>query len=42
VIPSKGIKNISEKSLDTSDKTKSGALSKFKELVKKVVDCCIE
>ncbi|MCX6810790.1 MAG: hypothetical protein NTY30_03650 [Candidatus Berkelbacteria bacterium] len=41
-IPTKGIKNISPKALDKSDKTKSGALSKFKDLVKKVVDCCIE
>lgn len=33
---------IPEKSLDKSDTTKSGTLSKFKDLVKKVVDCCIE
>ncbi|PIU24039.1 hypothetical protein COT12_03170 [Candidatus Berkelbacteria bacterium CG08_land_8_20_14_0_20_39_8] len=42
VIPVKGIKNISEKSLDKSDKSKNGVLSKFKDLVKKVIDCCIE
>ncbi len=42
VIPTKGISSISEKSLDISDKTNSGALAKFKDLVKKVVDCCIE
>jgi len=41
-IPTKGIKNIGPKALDKSDKTKNGALSKFKDLVKKVVDCCIE
>jgi len=42
VIPTKGIKTIYPKALDKNDRTKSGALSKFKELVKKVVDCCIE
>lgn len=42
VIPTKNISNISEKSLDKNDRTKSGALAKFKDLVKKVVDCCIE
>lgn len=41
-IPTKNIKNISEKALDKNDQTKTGALSKFKELVKKVVDCCVE
>ena len=41
-IPTKGIKNIGSKALDKNDKSKSGALSKFKDLVKKVVDCCIE
>ncbi|MFA5157909.1 MAG: hypothetical protein WC451_01830 [Patescibacteria group bacterium] len=41
-IPTKNISKISAKSLDNKDKTKSGALAKFKDLVKKVVDCCIE
>lgn len=41
-IPTKGIKKISEKALDKTDRSKTGALAKFKELVKKVVDCCIE
>ena len=41
-IPTKGIKSISEKALNKKDAGKTGTLSKFKELVKKVVDCCIE
>jgi len=41
-IPTKGIEKISSKALDKNDRTKSGALAKFKDLVKKVVDCCIE
>ena len=41
-IPTKNISKISANSLDNTDKTKSGALSKFKDLIKKVVDCCIE
>jgi len=42
VVPTKGIKNISPVALNKDDKTKKGTLAKFKELVKKAVDCCIE
>ena len=41
-ISTKNFSKISEKSLNNKDVTKSGALSKFKDLVKKVIDCCIE
>ncbi|MCX6812588.1 MAG: hypothetical protein NTW79_03125 [Candidatus Berkelbacteria bacterium] len=41
-IPTAGISQISEKALSNSDRTQTGTLSKFKALVKKVVDCCIE
>lgn len=37
-----GVKKISENQLDKGDKKKIGILSKLQELVKKVVDCCIE
>lgn len=37
-----GVKKISENQLDKRDKKKIGILSKLQELVKKVVDCCIE
>jgi hypothetical protein len=41
-IPTKNISKISALALDKKDAGKTGTLSKFKDLVKKVVDCCIE
>jgi hypothetical protein len=37
-----GVKKISENQLDIEDKKKGGILGKLQDLVKKVVDCCIE
>lgn len=36
------IKKIEENQLNIHDKTKSGFLGKLGELVKKIIDCCIE
>jgi len=41
-IPVDNLKQIDDKALNTSDKSKNGVFAKFKDLVKKVVDCCIE
>jgi len=41
-IPVDNLKQIDNKALNTSDKSKNGVFAKFKDLVKKVVDCCIE
>lgn len=37
-----GVKKISENQMDIEDKKKGGILGKLQDLVKKVVDCCIE
>lgn len=42
VIDIGGVKKISENQLDIEDKKKTGILGKLGELVKKVIDCCIE
>jgi len=36
------VKKIDENQLDVHDKKKSGFLGKLGELVKKIIDCCIE
>jgi hypothetical protein len=36
------VKKISENQLNIHDKEKSGFLGKLKEVVKKIIDCCIE
>jgi len=42
VIPVDDLKKIDGRVINKSDKSKNGAFAKFKDLVKKVVDCCIE
>ena len=42
LVDTKNIEKIDEKSLNNSDDSKKGVLSSFKNIVKKVVDCCIE
>jgi len=41
-IPVDNLKKIDDRALSVHDKSKNGLFSKFKDLVKKVVDCCIE
>lgn len=41
-IDAENIKKIDDRALSKEDTTKSGFVGKLKELVKKVVDCCIE
>lgn len=36
------VKKIGENQLDVEDKKKTGILGKLHDLVKKVIDCCIE
>jgi hypothetical protein len=42
VIDAQSLKKIDDLALDKHDKKKSGLLGKLNELVKKVIDCCIE
>lgn len=42
VIDIGNVKKIGENQLDIEDKKKTGLLGKLQDLVKKVVDCCIE
>ena len=42
VIDIGNVKKIGENQLDVEDKKKGGILGKLQDLVKKVVDCCIE
>lgn len=42
VISVDNLKQIDDKVLNADDKSKDGIFAKFKDLVKKVVDCCIE
>jgi len=41
-IPIDNLKQIDDKTLNIRDKSKNGIFAKFKELVQKIVDCCIE
>lgn len=42
LIETKDIKKIDENSLNKEDKEKKGMMGKLGELVKKIIDCCIE
>ena len=42
LIETKNIKKIDEQMLNQHDKTKTGFMNKISEIVKKIIDCCIE
>ncbi len=42
IVDTKGIKNIDSEALDNKDTEKKGMMGKLGNLVKKVIDCCIE
>lgn len=42
VVDMSGVKKIGDDMLDKKDEKKTGVMGKFSEIVKKVIDCCIE
>lgn len=42
VVPTNDLKKIDENALNSQDKSNVGIVAKFGEMVKKIIDCCIE
>ena len=42
VVDTKNIKKLDEQMLNKKDENKTGLMAKFSDMVKKVIDCCIE
>jgi hypothetical protein len=42
IIPVDGVKKIDEQALNKQDKESKGVMAKIGDLVRKVINCCIE